>query len=610
MLNSSSLPASIANGPASRRKVCYYYDGDIGNYYYGQGHPMKPHRIRMTHNLVLNYGLYRKMEIYRPHKAAQEDMTKFHSDEYIRFLKNIRPDNINEYNKLMSRFNVGEDCPVFDGLYEFCSISSGGSVAGAIKLNKQATDIAINWGGGLHHAKKSEASGFCYVNDIVLAILELLKYHQRVLYIDIDVHHGDGVEEAFYTTDRVMTVSFHKYGEYFPGTGDLRDIGAGKGKYYAVNFPLRDGIDDEVYETIFQPVMAKVMEIYQPSAVVLQCGADSLTGDRLGCFNLTLKGHGRCVEYIRSFNLPLLILGGGGYTIRNVARAWTYETSIALGVDISNELPYNDYFEYYGPDFKLHISPSNMPNQNSPEYLDKIKCKLIENLRLIPHAPGVQMTAIPDDAMNIEENEAEQMDASEDASADKRGGGQIARDKRITNDQDMSDSETEDNDDNNKHKRTNNENFRNLNSLNKKRVHDLVTDNKNKTNGTSTTTTGAAEATVTPEAALTSLSVSDSTSTETEKPSSSESNLVESNKVDTTTESAQSTIDSPTTKIRKLDTESTNDEKQQEPITESVNDLDSNNKTTESDNKTESNDSSAAITKTESESKSTEQETA
>jgi histone deacetylase 1/2 len=118
--------------------------------------------------------------------------------------------------------NVGEDCPVFDGLYEFCQLSAGGSVAGAVKLNKEATDIAINWAGGLHHAKKSEASGFCYVNDIVLAILELLKYHQRVLYIDIDIHHGDGVEEAFYTTDRVMTCSFHKYGEYFPGTGDLR----------------------------------------------------------------------------------------------------------------------------------------------------------------------------------------------------------------------------------------------------------------------------------------------------------------------------------------------------------------------------------------------------
>lgn len=98
-------------------------------------------------------------------------------------------------------------------------------LAGAVKLNKQQADIAVNWAGGLHHAKKSEASGFCYVNDIVLAILELLKYHQRVLYVDIDIHHGDGVEEAFYTTDRVMTVSFHKYGEYFPGTGDLRVSG-------------------------------------------------------------------------------------------------------------------------------------------------------------------------------------------------------------------------------------------------------------------------------------------------------------------------------------------------------------------------------------------------
>jgi len=452
---------STALGTSSRHRVSYYYDGDVGNYYYGQGHPMKPHRIRMTHNLVLNYGLYRKMEIYRPHKAAQEDMTKFHSDEYIKFLKNIRPDNMSDHNKLMQRFNVGEDCPVFDGLYEFCSISAGGSIAGAVKLNKQATDIAINWGGGLHHAKKSEASGFCYVNDIVLGILELLKYHQRVLYIDIDVHHGDGVEEAFYTTDRVMTVSFHKYGEYFPGTGDLRDIGAGKGKYYSVNFPLRDGIDDDAYETIFQPVLSKVMEIYQPNAIVLQCGADSLTGDRLGCFNLTLKGHGKCVEYMKSFNLPLLILGGGGYTIRNVARAWTYETAIALNTEIANDLPYNDYFEYYGPDFKLHISPSNMPNQNSAEYTDKVKMKLFENLRMIPHAPGVQMQTIPDDAMNVDEAEAEEADAAEDKNPDKRNN-QHGRDKRIARDNELSDSEDEGD------SRKNNENFLNT----KKRLHE------------------------------------------------------------------------------------------------------------------------------------------
>lgn len=419
----------------SKKRICYYYDSDIGNYYYGQGHPMKPHRIRMTHNLLLNYGLYRKMEIYRPHKATQEEMTKFHSDDYIRFLRSIRPDNMGEYNKQMQRFNVGEDCPVFDGLYEFCQLSGGGSVASAVKLNKQAADIAINWAGGLHHAKKSEASGFCYVNDIVLAILELLKYHQRVLYIDIDIHHGDGVEEAFYTTDRVMTVSFHKYGEYFPGTGDLRDIGAGKGKYYAVNFPMRDGIDDESYQNTFVPIVSKVMESYQPSAVVLQCGADSLSGDRLGCFNLTLKGHAKCVEFMKKYNLPLMLLGGGGYTIRNVARCWTYETAVALNVEIANELPYNDYFEYFGPDFKLHISPSNMANQNTPEYMDKIKTRLFENLRMLPHAPGVQMANIPEDGVTLKE----ESEAVDEANPDKRMPQQI-KDKVIEPDNEFEDS--------------------------------------------------------------------------------------------------------------------------------------------------------------------------
>jgi len=148
------------------------------------------------------------------------------------------------------------------------------------------------------------------------------------------------------------------------------------------------------------------MELYQPSAIVLQCGADSLSGDRLGCFNLTLKGHAKCVEFMKSYKLPLMLLGGGGYTIRNVARCWTYETSVALDVDIPNELPYNDYFEYFGPDFKLHIAPSNMANQNTPEYVDKIRSRLLENLRMLPHAPGVQMADIPEDGVNINQDEA------------------------------------------------------------------------------------------------------------------------------------------------------------------------------------------------------------
>ena len=182
---------------------------------------------------------------------------------------------------------------------------------------------------------------------------------QRVLYIDIDIHHGDGVEEAFYTTDRVMTVSFHKFGDYFPGTGDLRDLGYGKGKYYSVNVPLNDGIDDDSYQSLFKPIISKVMEVYQPGAVVLQCGADSLTGDRLGCFNLSVKGHAECVRFVRSLNVPLLLLGGGGYTIRNVARCWCYEVSSLFYWKFStqpnqiNAILFNVFLEFLMVTFKL-----------------------------------------------------------------------------------------------------------------------------------------------------------------------------------------------------------------------------------------------------------------
>lgn len=200
---------------SSKQKVSYFYDPEVGQFYYGQGHPMKPHRVRMAHSLILHYGLYSQMQVYRPRKADAEDMQRFHTADYIEFLRNVNPDNTAEYHRELKEYNMYEDCPVFDGLYKYCQITTGGSLGGAVKLNYRTSDTVINWAGGLHHAKRGEASGFCYVNDIVLAALELLKYHQRVLYCDIDVHHGDGVEEAFLTTDRVMTVSFHKFGNNF-----------------------------------------------------------------------------------------------------------------------------------------------------------------------------------------------------------------------------------------------------------------------------------------------------------------------------------------------------------------------------------------------------------
>jgi histone deacetylase 1/2 len=259
--------------------------------------------------------------------------------------------------------------------------------------------------------------------DIVLGIVELLKVHARVLYIDIDVHHGDGVEEAFYTTDRVMTFSIHKYGDFFPGTGHISDVGAKEGEGYSVNAPLNNGITDETYFVeLFQPLLAKIMEVFQPGAIVLQCGADSLTGDRLGCFNLTLKGHSRCVQYVKSFGVPMLVVGGGGYTIRNVARCWAYETAVLLDQpDIPNDIPFNDYYEYYAPDYHLHLTPEPMENLNDKAMLESIRVELLQQIQDLQGAPSIAMHQVPplfERQSDVDEDNPDERDMARTKSGD------------------------------------------------------------------------------------------------------------------------------------------------------------------------------------------------
>ncbi|EIJ88507.1 histone deacetylase 1/2 [Nematocida parisii] len=372
------------------RKISYFYDQEIGNYKYAPGHPMKPHRIRLTHSLIMNYSVFKRLNVYSPVAASFEDLTRFHSDDYIEFLQGIRKENADAKEKELSKYNMIEDCPVFEGVYEYCQKSAGGSIQGAAHINEGVSDVSINWSGGLHHAKRREASGFCYVNDIVLGILELLRYNERVMYIDIDVHHGDGVEEAFYCSDRVMTISFHMHGEFFPGTGAVTDVGIEKGRGYSINIPLNSGIDDNTYLSIFKPVVGAAVEKFRPNVIVLQCGADSLAGDRLGCFNLTHKGHGGCVEFVKSLNIPILVLGGGGYTISNVSRAWAYETAILADVDVATELPYTEYFDHYHPNYTLEILPMAMDNQNTKQYIEKIYEEVLENIKGIEGRPSVQ----------------------------------------------------------------------------------------------------------------------------------------------------------------------------------------------------------------------------
>ena len=405
----------------TNKKVAYYFDEELGIYSFKKGHPMRPLRLKITDELIKSYGLHEQLACYDStfFDLPDTSLYDFHSEEYIDLLKNITEESMPVYQDQFARFGFSADCPHPSNskFYDFCRLYTTGSVLGASLLNAGVVEQAINWSGGLHHAKRQEASGFCYVNDCVLAIVELLKVHERVLYIDIDVHHGDGVEEAFLTTDRVLTCSLHKYKDFFPGTGNFDDIGFGPGRYHSVNFPLAEGIDDLTYQRIFRPLIDAILASFRPSAVVLQCGTDSLSGDKLGCFNLSIHGHGDCVRHLRDKGLPLLLLGGGGYTLRNVPRGWTYETAVALNAEVDNEIPDNCFIDYFYPERKLQTPVSNMENMNKAEDLHCVQNQLLDNLRRLQlftphikvengHGPDQRVEALADRRReNAEQNE-------------------------------------------------------------------------------------------------------------------------------------------------------------------------------------------------------------
>lgn len=415
--------------------VSFHYNPEVEVHHFGRQHPMKPWRLRLTKRLILSYGLQYAMDNYLSRPAMQEEMAAFHDEEYLEFLRKVTPDNMHSLEEEQSHYNFGSDCPVFDGLWGYCRMYAGASLDAAHKLVNNQSDIAINWSGGLHHAHKKQASGFCYINDIVLAILELLRVHPRVLYIDIDVHHGDGVERAFASTDRVVTLSFHKYDTkmvtdqremaFFPGTGDVNETGPkhpdNPGAHHSLNVPLDDGINDDMYTSTFEKVTTAVIASFQPTAIVMQCGADSLGVDRLGRFNLNIKAHGACLEFIKRQKIPLLVLGGGGYTARNVARLWCHETSVCTSTPLSNEIPsfvpYRQAFE--GPENgegKLYPSltdPKRFANANRKKKLEETYRLITEQLRYLNGAPSVQMQRVPDSWMDIRREIDREIDEEE-----------------------------------------------------------------------------------------------------------------------------------------------------------------------------------------------------
>ena len=260
-------------------------------------------------------------------------LEKFHTAAYLDVLEKASHGEFSQPAAL--RLGLGtSDCPIFPGMYEGSALAAGATVEGARLILSGAARIAFNPSGGLHHAHAAMASGFCYVNDVVLGCMILAEAGRRVFFLDVDAHHADGVQEAFYDRADVMTVSFHESGwTLFPGTGFEAEIGVGPGRGYSVNVPLPPGTYDEAYMRAFAAIVPPLLEAYKPDAIVLEVGADALAGDPLTHLCLTNNVYADMALRLLMCRTPILVTGGGGYHQENTVRAWALTWAALCGDD-------------------------------------------------------------------------------------------------------------------------------------------------------------------------------------------------------------------------------------------------------------------------------------
>jgi acetoin utilization protein AcuC len=276
-------------------------------------------------------------EQVEPQSADRILLKKFHTPKYLNVLRNADEGKF-EAEALFMGLGT-PDCPIFKGMYGYSALACGASIKGVEMLLSGETFYAYNPSGGFHHAYPDRAAGFCYMNDVALACLVLAQEGKRILYLDIDVHHGDGVQDIFYDRDDVMTISLHQSGKtLFPGTGFVEDLGTGKGKGYSVNVPLPVGTYDEMYMKAFLQIVPPLFEKFAPDVVVFEFGADTLAGDPLAQIYLTNNVHVEIIKRLMKFDKPILMTGGGGYNIQNTVRAWALAWSILCGADDGHDM--------------------------------------------------------------------------------------------------------------------------------------------------------------------------------------------------------------------------------------------------------------------------------
>ena len=321
------------------------WDDVFSDYDFGPSHPLRPLRLELTMALARQLGVLDGVDVRAPVCATDDVLELVHDPLYVASVRRA-PDDV--LGRLSLRWGLGTgDVPVFPRMHEVSALVTGASVDAARAVWEGTHQHAVNISGGLHHAMKDRASGFCVYDDPAVAIAWLLAAGaQRVAYVDVDVHHGDGVQAAFYDDPRVLTLSMHESGRtLFPGTGWADETGRGDGVGTSVNLALPAGTDDAGWLRAFHAVVPPVVRAFRPQVMVTQHGCDTHALDPLANLQMSIDGQRIAYRALHALAHELcegkwVALGGGGYEpVQVVPRAWTHLLAEAAGTSVEGPTP-------------------------------------------------------------------------------------------------------------------------------------------------------------------------------------------------------------------------------------------------------------------------------
>jgi acetoin utilization protein AcuC len=351
------------------------WDDALTRYDFGPGHPFDPVRIRLTMALAGELGVLSSppVSVISPEPATDSEIETVHDPRYVAVVRHVGRALVPAL-----RFGLGtDDDPVFEGMHEAAALVAGATLAAARSVWSGATVHAVSVAGGHHHAMRANASGFCVYNDPAIAIKWLLSAGaERVAYVDLDVHHGDGVQAAFYDDPRVLTISLHEHpATLFPGTGMPDETGTGDGAGYAVNVALPAGTDDAGWLRALDAVALPLLRSFKPTVLVSQHGCDSHRLDPLAHLSLSVDGQRQAQLTMHELAHELcdgrwIATGGGGYAlVQVVPRTWTHLLAVAGGAPLDPETATPAQWRELARSLTGETAPPTMTDGVSPRYV-------------------------------------------------------------------------------------------------------------------------------------------------------------------------------------------------------------------------------------------------